>query len=53
MRPTPLYREPDGKRRASAAGRLGFGAVVVGMLFALVVSVVLAYIFGAVTALLD
>ena len=53
VRPTPLYRDPDNKRRATAAGQLGFGAVVVGMLFALVVSVLVAYLFGAVTALLD
>ena len=53
VKPAPLFREPESKRRATAAGQLGFGAIVVGMLCALVVSVLVAYLFGAVTALLD
>lgn len=53
VRPTPLYRSPNNRDRARAAGQLSFGAIVVGMLFALVVSVLLAYLFGAVTGLLN
>jgi hypothetical protein len=53
VRPTPLYRSPENKERAKAAGQLGFGAIVVGMLFALVVSVLVAYLFSAVTGLLN
>jgi hypothetical protein len=53
VRPTPLYRYPNNRDRARSAGQLSFGAIVVGMLFALVVSVLLAYLFGAVTGLLN
>jgi diacylglycerol kinase len=53
VRATPLYHSPSHKERVRAAGQLSSGAVVVGMLFALVVAVLVAYLFGAVIGLLD
>lgn len=51
-RSTPLYKNPDQQRRLIASGTIGAGALVVGAVVAVVVSVVLAYLVTTVTGLL-
>lgn len=49
---TPLYRAPDQQRRLVAGGSLGAGAIVIGAVVAILVSVVIAYAVTTVTGLL-
>lgn len=49
---TPLYRAPDQQRRLVASGSLGAGAIVIGAVVAILVSVVIAYAVTTVTGLL-
>lgn len=51
-RVTPLYRAPDQQRRLVVGGSLGAGAIVIGAVVAILVSVVIAYAVTTVTALL-
>jgi hypothetical protein len=51
-RSTPIYKDPDQQRRLIAGGSLGAGALVVGAVVAVVVSVVMAYLITTVTSLL-
>ena len=51
-RSTPIYKDPDQQRRLIAGGSLGAGALVVGAVVAVVVSVVMAYLITTVTGLL-
>lgn len=51
-RVTPLYRTPDQQRRLVVGGSLGAGAIVIGAVVAILVSVVIAYAVTTVTALL-
>ncbi|MHB1130470.1 MAG: hypothetical protein ACYC06_10575, partial [Ilumatobacteraceae bacterium] len=49
---TPLYRAPDQQRRLVASGSLGAGAIVIGAVVAVLISVVIAYAVTTVTGLL-
>lgn len=49
---TPLYRAPDQQHRLVAGGSLGAGAIVIGAVVAILVSVVIAYAVTTVTGLL-
>lgn len=53
IQPTELHHDPDSKQRLRAAYQLLSGGIVVGALGALAVSVLLAYLVGIVTGLLD
>jgi hypothetical protein len=50
---TPLYSHPNRERRLTAIARLSVGAIVAGAVFAIFVSVAIAYIVGTVTNLLQ
>ncbi|MEK7409890.1 MAG: hypothetical protein AAB327_00680, partial [Actinomycetota bacterium] len=51
-RMTPLYKAPELQRRFVAGGLLGAGAIVIGTVVAILVSVVIAYAVTTVTGLL-
>lgn len=51
-RTTPLYKEPNQQRRLLATGTLGAGAIVIGAVFTVLISVVIAYAVTTVTGLL-
>jgi hypothetical protein len=50
---TPLYTHPDREQKLTALARLSVGAIVAGAIFAIFVSVAIAYIVGTVTSLLQ
>lgn len=50
---TPLYTHPNRERRLTSLARLSVGAIVTGALFAIFISVAIAYIVGTVTNLLQ
>ena len=49
---TPLYKTPNQQRRLLATGTLGAGAIVIGAIFTVLLSVVIAYAVTTVTGLL-
>ena len=51
-RMTPLYKASDQQRRLVASGTLGTGAIVVGAVAAILISVIIAYAVTTVTGLL-
>ncbi len=51
-RMTPLYKAPNQQRRLIASGTLGAGAVVIGAILTVIVSVIIAYAVTTVTGLL-
>lgn len=51
-RMTPLYKAPNQQRRFIASSALAAGAVVIGALLSVIVSVVIAYAVTTVTGLL-
>lgn len=51
-RMTPLYKAPNQQRRFIASSALGTGAIVIGAVLSVIVSVVIAYAVTTVTGLL-
>lgn len=51
-RMTPLYKAPDQQRRLVASGTLGAGAIVIGAVTTILISVIIAYAVTTVTGLL-
>ncbi len=50
---TPLHTHPNREQKLTALARLSVGAIVAGALFAIFVSVAIAYFVGTVTSLLQ
>ncbi len=51
-RMTPIYKAPNQQRRLLAGGALGAGAIVIGAILTVLISVIIAYAVTTVTGLL-